>query len=169
MKYLLFAGFAFLAIFSMTTPVANGQVALSHGTTGAGAIATQHVVPRPNAGPGYTIAWGGQGTSESQEAAARTFVLNGIQYVETNNGAFAEGTAPAVNGAGANGATSYVEGTPLTAQIQAILRQQGYYLGQVDGIEDLRTEQSIEAYQRDHHLAITGQISGGLIDAMVVQ
>ncbi len=159
-----------------TGATGQGGATDSQGTTGAGAMVARPDVEASHAGNSSnrtraSIAFGGRPkvlSAAHQAVAAQALILNGILYEENNQGYFAEGPAPSVNGGGVSG-TAYTQGTPLNAQVQAILRQAGYYLGPVDGIEDWRTEQSIEAYQRDHHLAVTGQINGGLIESMGVQ
>jgi hypothetical protein len=156
MKKHLFAALAFVATLLIAEPVfADGGTVVVAMPNGDGMVIA-------NRG---TIAYGdqAQGRSVLEDSAVQAFILNGVRYVQSNNGYFAAGAASAAPSGG------YQQGTPLNAQIQAILRQQGYYLGPLDGIDDSRTEQSIEAFQRDHHLPITGQITGGLIEAMGVQ
>jgi hypothetical protein len=143
----------------------------SHGVSGGTIVST---APAFAAGSAVN----NSGNHAAYNAAARQFtaetnttaealLLNGLYNNEYNGSYLSSETAPSVmDSGGIQNSGSYQQGTPLSAQVQAILRQQGYYLGPVDGIQDWRTEASIEAYQRDHHMPITGQINGGLIESM---
>jgi hypothetical protein len=155
MKNHLFAGVAFLATFSIAAiaQADPGTGSAAGNTTGAGST---HA----------TVAFGGNRTSAQNTGAAAP--RRGLIYL--GNGDFVQASAGSLAlNVGTTTGTLYENGTPLAAQIQAFLRQNGYYLGPIDGVDNERMEQSIEAYQRDHHLPVTGQISGALIDSMGVQ
>jgi hypothetical protein len=151
MKNQIITGLALTAMLSISGPMLAGADGGTWSTAGNGSRANVHVAGR--AKPANIV---------------EAFVRNGLLYEASSNGYFLAGVAPALADNGSS-TTGYQQGTPLDQQVQAILKRQGYYLGPVDGIEDLRTQQAIEAYQRDHGLTITGQISGGLIDAMGVR
>lgn len=59
---------------------------------------------------------------------------------------------------------------PLSAQavrdVQARLRALGYYGGPVDGAWGSATRAALERFQRDRHIAVTGQLSQATVTAM---
>jgi peptidoglycan hydrolase-like protein with peptidoglycan-binding domain len=56
-----------------------------------------------------------------------------------------------------------VAASPVVVEVQQLLTAQGYQPGAVDGLFGTRTENAIRAYQADHRLAVTGEISETLL------
>ncbi|MFL6515329.1 MAG: peptidoglycan-binding protein [Chthoniobacterales bacterium] len=54
----------------------------------------------------------------------------------------------------------------LVSQVQEHLASGGYYKGSIDGVQGSRTYYAIRAYQREHHLPVTGEISDELLSDM---
>jgi len=57
----------------------------------------------------------------------------------------------------------------IVAQVQEHLASGGYYKGSIDGVTGSRTYYAIRAYQREHHLPVTGEISDELLSDMGLQ
>jgi putative peptidoglycan binding protein len=57
----------------------------------------------------------------------------------------------------------------LVAQVQERLANDGYYKGSIDGVKGSRTFYAIRAYQREHHLPVTGEINDELLGDMGLQ
>jgi hypothetical protein len=52
------------------------------------------------------------------------------------------------------------------AQVQAILAQLGYQVGEVDGNYGSKTAAAIRAFQKDHRMKEDGKVSNGLLEAL---
>jgi peptidoglycan hydrolase-like protein with peptidoglycan-binding domain len=60
--------------------------------------------------------------------------------------------------------TVVVQYDPLVEEAQRLLLASGYYKGLVDGVKGQRTQEAIQAYQRDNNLKVTETITSELID-----
>jgi hypothetical protein len=58
------------------------------------------------------------------------------------------------------------EAPNLGVAVQAELARHGYYDGPLDGVVGEGTRRAIRAYQRDHGLPVTGEITPELLDSM---
>lgn len=47
---------------------------------------------------------------------------------------------------------------PVVRQIQGILQERGYDPGPLDGALGKKTREALRLFQKDHHLAVTGEI-----------
>jgi len=54
----------------------------------------------------------------------------------------------------------------VVSQVQEQLAHDGYYKGTIDGVAGSRTYYAIRAYQRDHNLPVTGEITDDLLGEM---
>ena len=54
----------------------------------------------------------------------------------------------------------------VVSQVQEQLAHDGYYKGAIDGVAGSRTYYAIRAYQRDHNLPVTGEITDDLLGEM---
>ena len=61
---------------------------------------------------------------------------------------------------------SYPQAQSLESTVQAVLAQQGYYQGPIDGSIGPTTSRAIGNYQRDHRLTPTGTINPALVASM---
>ena len=48
---------------------------------------------------------------------------------------------------------------PVIRQIQGILQERGYGPGPLDGVLGKKTREALRRFQKDHHLAVTGEIN----------
>jgi peptidoglycan hydrolase-like protein with peptidoglycan-binding domain len=64
-----------------------------------------------------------------------------------------------------NTSHGYTYGT-VTQAVQSALARRGYYRGAIDGVLGPETHNAIRAFQAQRGLAVTGQISKNLIQAL---
>ena len=64
-----------------------------------------------------------------------------------------------------NSSYGYTYGT-VTQAVQSALARRGYYRGAIDGVLRPETRNAIRAFQAQRGLAVTGQISKNLIQAL---
>jgi peptidoglycan hydrolase-like protein with peptidoglycan-binding domain len=48
---------------------------------------------------------------------------------------------------------------PAIRQIQGVLQERGYDPGPLDGVLGKKTREALRRFQKDHHLAVTGEIN----------
>ncbi len=56
---------------------------------------------------------------------------------------------------------------PATRQIQGVLQERGYDPGPLDGVLGKKTREALRRFQKDHHLAVTGEITADTKDALL--
>lgn len=56
---------------------------------------------------------------------------------------------------------------PATRQIQGVLQERGYDPGPLDGVLGKKTREALRRFQKDHHLAETGEITADTKDALL--
>jgi hypothetical protein len=62
--------------------------------------------------------------------------------------------------------TETVYDSSRVSQVQSALSREGYYSGAIDGRLNANTRAALRNYQRDHHLAVTGNIDRGIVDGL---
>jgi peptidoglycan hydrolase-like protein with peptidoglycan-binding domain len=56
---------------------------------------------------------------------------------------------------------------PVVRQIQGILQERGYESGPLDGVLGKKTRKALRRFQKDHHLAVTGEIDAVTKNALL--
>ena len=56
---------------------------------------------------------------------------------------------------------------PVVRQIQGILQEQGYDSGPLDGVLGKKTREALRRFQKDRHLAVTGEIDAVTKNALL--
>ena len=159
-----------LATRRMAAAPATRNIAANRGTT-------RNLTARNN-GARPSVAFGGnaanyagnnKGFHGQYAFASRTgwshdqeYFWGGHHYQWYDNGWFIIDPYP--YGVGYNGPGYYSSGAPVSVQVQAVLQQQGYYNGPIDGIVGPGTEAAIAAYQQANGLRVTGTITHGLLN-----
>ena len=62
--------------------------------------------------------------------------------------------------------TETVYDSSRVSQVQSALSREGYYSGAIDGRLNANTRAALRNYQRDHHLAVTGNIDRGILEGL---
>jgi peptidoglycan hydrolase-like protein with peptidoglycan-binding domain len=56
---------------------------------------------------------------------------------------------------------------PVVRQIQGILQERGYEPGPLDGVLGKKTKEALRRFQKDYHLAVTGEIDAVTKNALL--
>lgn len=63
--------------------------------------------------------------------------------------------------------TPTLQSDPMIRQIQGVLQERGYNPGPLDGVLGKKTKEALRRFQKDHRLAVTGEITADTKSALL--